>query len=62
VCLLCEGLSIGKCVAARDTGLTGSRDVFSPRYLPIILGHYGASDSMVKDKFSFTSEAVVKTC
>jgi len=31
--LLCEGLSIGKCVAARDTGLPRSGDVFPPRYL-----------------------------
>jgi len=51
--LLCEGLSIGKCGAAREIGPTGSRDMFSPRYLPDILGHSGASDSMVKDKFSF---------
>jgi len=50
--LLCEGLSIGKCVVARDTGPTQRRDVISPRYLPDIVGHYGAPDSRVKDKFS----------
>jgi len=51
--LVCEGLSIGKFVCPRDTGPTGSRDVFSAKYVPDILGHYGARDSRVKDKFSF---------
>jgi len=38
--LLCEGLSIGKCAAAGDTGpLPWSWDVFPPRYLVDILGH-----------------------
>ncbi len=42
VCFLCEGLSIGKCVAAKDTGSLRSGDVFPPRYLADILGHRGA--------------------
>jgi len=38
--LLCEGLSVGKCAAAGDSGPPRSRDVFPPRYLADILGHW----------------------
>jgi len=51
--LLCEGLRIGKCVAARDTGLPRSGDVFLQRYLPDIMGQYGARPSEIKDNFTF---------
>jgi len=37
--LLCDSLSVGKCVVARDTGPPRSWDVFLPRYLADILGH-----------------------
>jgi len=51
--LLHEGLRIGKCVAARDTGQPRSGDVFSQRYLPDIMGQYGASASGVKGNITF---------
>jgi len=51
--LLCEGLSVGKCVAAGDTGPLRSGDVFSPRYLADNSGHYSARASGVKDNFTF---------
>jgi len=53
VCSLRVGLMIGKCVAARDTGPPRSGDVFSQRYLPDIIGQYGARASGVKDNFIF---------
>jgi len=41
--LICEGLSLGKCAAAGDTGPPWrSWDVFPQRYLAGILGHRGA--------------------
>jgi len=51
--LLCDSLSVGKCVAAGDSGLLRSWDVFPPRYPADILGHYGARASRVKDNFTF---------
>jgi len=47
--LLFDGLSVGKCVAAGDTGLPRSWDVFLPRYIADILGHRGARSSGIKD-------------
>jgi len=51
--LLCEGLSVGKCVVAGDTGLPRCGDVFPPRYLADNLGHCGARPSEVKDNYFF---------
>jgi len=51
--LLCEGLSVGKCAAAGDTGLRRNWDVFPPRYLADILGHRGAGPSEIKDNPTF---------
>jgi len=51
--LLCDSLTVGKCVATGDTGLPRSWDVFPPRYLADILGHHGARPSEVKDNNTF---------
>jgi len=51
--LLCEGLSVGKCAVAGDTGLPRSWDAFPPRYLADILGHCGAGPSGIKDSQYF---------
>jgi len=40
--LLCEGLSVGKCAAAGDTGPPWSWDVFPQKYLADTLGHHSA--------------------
>jgi len=50
---LCDGLSVGKCVVAGDTGPPRSWDVFLPRDLAGILGHRGAGPSKVKDNHTF---------
>jgi len=47
-CVLCDSLSIGKCVAAGDTGQLRSWDVFLPGYLADILGHCGAGSKRDK--------------
>jgi len=51
--LLCDGLGVGKCVAAGDTGPPWNWDVLSPRYLADILGHCGAEPNKVKDNHTF---------
>jgi len=51
--LLCDGLSVGKGVVARDTGPPQSWDVFLPKYLADILGHLGAGPSGEKDNYTF---------
>jgi len=50
--LLCGGLSVEKCVAARDTGQPRSWDVFPSRYLADILAPR-CRPSGVKDNIHF---------
>jgi len=51
--LLCDNLSVGKCVAAGDIGSLQRWDVFPPRYPADILGHCGAESREVKDNPTF---------
>jgi len=51
--LLCDGLSVGKCAAAGDTGPQWSWDEFPPRYLADILGHRDAEPSGDKTPMLF---------
>jgi len=51
--LLCDGLSVGKYMTARDIGPPRSWDVFLSRYLADILGAPWCGPSGVKDNHTF---------